>query len=115
MDEKKTVFVYVFAIILAKILSPGKKNLFIPAEEYLKLYFYKIIFIFITELNAIKMLGLTLLLYTWLPTGLVMAEKYFTEEEFLVSMKVCEQQIESKRSEQQRIEEKSAAKRTEEK
>ena len=54
MDEKKTVFVYVFAIILAKILSPGKKNLFIPAEEYLKLYFYKIIFIFITELNAIK-------------------------------------------------------------
>jgi hypothetical protein len=48
------------------------------------------------------MLGLTLLLYTWLPTGLVMAEKYFTEEEFLVSMKVCKQQRESKRSEQQR-------------
>ncbi len=70
------------------------------------------------------MLGLTLLLYTWLPTGLVIAEKYFTEEEFLVSMKVCEQlreskrsepQRESKRSEQQTIQEKLAAKRIEEK
>jgi hypothetical protein len=48
------------------------------------------------------MLGLTLLLYTWLTTGLVLAEKYFTEEEFLVSVKVCEQQRESKSIEQQR-------------
>jgi hypothetical protein len=54
MDEKKKVLVSVLIIIFAKILSPGKKNLFIPTEEYLKLYFYKIIFIFITELNAIK-------------------------------------------------------------
>jgi hypothetical protein len=48
------------------------------------------------------MFGLTLLLYTWLATSHVIAEKYFTEEEFLVSLKVCEQQRESKSIEQQR-------------
>jgi hypothetical protein len=57
------------------------------------------------------MLGLTLLLYTWLTTSHVISEKYFTEEEFLVRMKVCEQQRESKRSEQQKESKRSAQKR----